>query len=88
MNNAVVCVDDTMKPESIPSNTWVKRDNLYHILKVSHAKFPVDTYFFELEEIDLTPYPPYKGFNMNRFKPFAGDNAIKELLSDFVIEEV
>jgi hypothetical protein len=86
-SNAVVCVDASGKPESIPLSSWVKKDELYHILKVSHSKHS-NEYFFELEEIDLTPFAPYKGFKMNRFRPFEGDKAIKELIESINVIEI
>jgi len=81
-NNAIVCIDDSNRPEEIPLSHWVKKDMVYHVLKVSHTNFPVFVVFFELEEIDLTPFPPYKGFDTRRFRQFAGATEVEELINE------
>jgi hypothetical protein len=67
MNNniEVTCVDDSMRPNEIPFTNWVKKDEIYHIVKIIRCMGGVVG--VELAEIDLKPYFPYKYFKLGRF---------------------
>ena len=63
----VKCVDDSNRPSDIPLSSWVKKDEKYTVVNAFHGFGGV--LIFQLAEIDLTPFPPYKGFDANRFRP-------------------
>ena len=78
----VKCVNDSFKPSDIPLSSWVKKDNFYTVIDAFHGFGGV--LIFQLEEIDLTPFPPYKGFDAKRF--VESDNLVEELIEELNLQ--
>lgn len=63
----VICVDSSNRPESIPLSSWIEKGEKYTVVNAFYGFGGV--LIFQLAERDLTPFPPYKGFDANRFRP-------------------
>ena len=91
----VICINDTGKPECIPSSHWVKKGEKYTVLRASRSLMTSEI-IIELEEIDLSSFAPYKGFKPDRFgldipskesNEFA-DKLIEELEKEFYLVDI
>lgn len=81
--NKLECMDNSGRPETIPLSRWVTKGKVYTELKRYKGMHGVE--IVELEEIDLKPYPPYKGFAANRFKVLedgGGDELVENLIKE------
>lgn len=61
----VICINDSLKPNEISINHWVKKDEEYTVVKLVTSKLTKERYFV-LEEIKPNN-PLYGGYNINRF---------------------
>jgi hypothetical protein len=94
MSVKAICINDTDKPDIIPKNKWVKKDNEYEVIFTCTA-LPQKVLAFQLAEIELTDeHLPYEYFKADRFA-FTEENLLKliELIKDcegidFSIEEL
>jgi hypothetical protein len=98
-----ICIDDTGKPEVIPSSKWVKRGEIYHVKHIYKQLLQQGKVGLVLWEIDLKGCEPYNCFLSTRFAFFPEDLQklaemiaacselnnldIKELLSDVFIRD-
>lgn len=65
----VVCINDLGRPDDIPLNKWIKKDEEYTVIDVIVCKAqPRKPVALVLAEIDLTGCGFYKGFNSDRFR--------------------
>jgi hypothetical protein len=81
----VICIDDTSRPNEIPTSKWIKKDETYTVIKAEHMNVQNRLVGFELAEIDINDCFPYTRFSSNRFRPVSEDDikaeeAVKELL--------
>lgn len=65
----VLCVDDRQRPNEIPLSKWVKKGEVYTVVKVVNAMMQGGLISFQIEEIDLTGCEPYLFFSSTRFAP-------------------
>lgn len=66
----VVCINDSNKPSKIPQDKWVKKGEIYTVIRLVRLPLQPDTYGFLLEEIKLGPEClPYEFFSADRFVP-------------------
>lgn len=68
----VVCIDDSHKPNDIPSSKWVKKGITYTVIEVSKMLIQGGLLGFKLEEINLTDCFPYQYFAARRFAVLVG----------------
>jgi hypothetical protein len=65
----VVCINSEGRPDRIPSEKWVKKNQVYTVVKAVNLAIG-NTLAFELEEIKLTEENfPYEYFAAQRFVP-------------------
>jgi hypothetical protein len=69
----VICIDDAVKPNDIPSSVWVKKGQKYTVIGVYKMGMQPGIYGYELQELDLTPYFPYRYFAHVRFAVVSPD---------------
>lgn len=83
MSVRIICIDDTKKPNEIPPNLWVKKDEVYHILMIKYS-IPSKTMAYSLEEIELDEScAPYEVFDHKRFAIHQDDiDEFKQLAED------
>jgi hypothetical protein len=79
--NKVICIDDSSKPNDISIKNWVKKNNIYTVVKMCISKITNDRYFV-LEEIQ--PESPYGGYNIKRFSIAPED--IEQLVKEDILE--
>ena len=85
--NKLECIDDSGRPETIPLSRWVTKSKVYTELKRYNGMNGVE--IVELEEIDLKPFIPYKGFASSRFKILEDDGSdelVEELIRELELE--
>ena len=65
----VVCINDEARPNEIPLNKWVKKDEMYEIIKITIHPNQKFINGVELAEISLTEeHLPYEYFKLDRFR--------------------
>lgn len=77
-----LCIDDSNRPKEIPESKWVKKDNLYTIIKVTIHPLQDNIQGCELAEISLDETClPYEYYRLSRFAIQEEDvDALKELI--------
>lgn len=83
----VICINDSDRPESIPTRSWVKVENIYTVVQVDRLHMQGGAIGYKLYEIDLDPYFPYQYFGAWRFAIIADDLENMEEL-DQIIEKL
>jgi len=90
LNFKVVCINDSDKPEDIPSSKWVKKDQIYTVIEVSKMRMQGNLLGYKLAEIDLDSCFPYQYFAANRFgiivDQFVEDAWVEEKLEKIMRE--
>lgn len=81
----VVCVNDSNKPDKIPTNQWIKKGNVYTVVKAVKMGIQANTLGFDLEEVNLTGCFPYEYYDAKRFLP--EDMVKQEDVAVEIIEE-
>lgn len=65
MENKIICIDNSHKPNDISNSCWLKLHEFYTPVKVIKSKLTND-YYFVLEEVK-PDNPLYGGYNVKRF---------------------
>ncbi len=63
----VICLNDSHRPNDIPTSKWVKKGETYHVTKVDRLMLQGGALGFQLQEIDLSDCVPYIYFSATRF---------------------
>ncbi|TAG00288.1 MAG: hypothetical protein EAZ44_09565 [Cytophagia bacterium] len=69
MNIQVICIDDTLRPNEVPTSRWVKKGETYNIIQIDKLLMQGGAYGCKLQEIDNDDLAPYQYFRLNRFAP-------------------
>lgn len=67
MNFEVMCIDDTNRPDGIPTSKWVKKGEIYTVIKVVFPHSQPGTIGFKLAELNIDDCFPYQYFLADRF---------------------
>jgi len=89
----VVAVDVSGKPNDIPLNKWIVKDDVYTVIQMDHLNIQNRLLGFKLKEINIDDCFPYQYFSANRFRVFSEDDqkamdAVEELLNDTLVKEL
>ena len=87
-NIEVVCIDDTARPNEVPTNRWIKKGKQYHILEVAKMAAQGGLYGCKLAEIDNDDLAPYQYFRLSRFAISLGMFDEEEMLETIDISEL
>ena len=89
MQFKVVCINDKDRPDGIPINRWVKKDEIYTVIEVSRLMMQGGMLGFKLAEINIDDCYPYQYFAASRFYPLLPkkDAWVEETL-DRLLEEI
>ncbi len=63
-----ICINDSHRPNDIPTSQWVKKGNEYTVIGVWKMTMQGGILAFELAEINLNGCAPYKYYAASRFK--------------------
>lgn len=74
----VVCVNDIGRPETIPPDRWVKKDDYYTIIQVDKMSIQNNMLGCKIAEINNDDLFPYTHFALNRFRPLTEDEVAAE----------
>jgi len=75
-----ICIDDTNKPEKIPTTEWIKEGEVYTIVKIIRMGLQPNKFGVLLKEIELSSNSfPYEFYDAERFLPI-------DILSDIYKE--
>ncbi len=81
----VICIDASNKPNDIPNSKWVKKGEIYTVIRVVKLPLQAMAIGYELEEIDLKDCFPYQFFSSNRFGILMRDDEwAEEVLSEIL----
>lgn len=87
-NIEVVCIDDTNRPNEVPTNRWVKKGKKYHIVEIAKMMVQGGVYGCKLAEIDNDDLAPYQYFRLSRFAISLGIFDEEEMLEEIDISEL
>ena len=65
----VVCINDKIRPDGIPTSKWIKEGDIYTVIQVSILHVQDGAIGFKLEEKNIDDCLPYQFFNAARFLP-------------------
>jgi hypothetical protein len=68
----VICIDNSNRPNEIPSSHWVEEGEVYTVLSTCKLNVQGGKTGFKLQEINIDKYSPYEYFDSARFNPFLG----------------
>ena len=83
MNIKVICIDDSHRPNEIPTSRWVKKGETYHIIQIDKMNAQGGIYGCKLAEINNDDLVPYEYFRLTRFAV-----PINDLLEEALLEEI
>ena len=64
----VICVNSDNRPAKIPESEWIKKDNVYTVIKAVPMGLQPGKFGFKLEEVELSPSSfPYEYYESSRF---------------------
>lgn len=78
----LICLNDSHKPEDISSNNWIKKGEIYTLVKVIKSKLSGDLAAV-LEEISPNN-PLYNGYNIKRFVPVVPVEDLEKELQELI----
>jgi hypothetical protein len=64
----VVCIDDSHRPNDIPTSKWIVKGNEYNVIGVYKMNMQNGILGYDLAEINLNGCAPYKYYAASRFK--------------------
>jgi hypothetical protein len=81
----VICINALGRPNEIPTTKWIKKDEVYTVIRMDYLNIQNRMLGFQLEEVSLEGCFPYLYFSSSRFRPYTQDDAnaekaVKELL--------
>ena len=77
----VKCINDSNRPNDIPTSKWVKKGEWYTVIKIDKLMIQGGRIGFKLEELNIDDCFPYQYFDPGRF-------AIPVDLSEQSVEEM
>lgn len=64
----VKCINDSGKPAKIPESEWIKKGNVYTVIKAVPMGLQPGKFGYKLEEVKLSPRSfPYEYYESSRF---------------------
>lgn len=89
----VVCIDSTNRPNEIPVNLWVEKDEVYEVIQMDYLNIQNRILGVKLAEKNIDNCFPYQYFALTRFRPYTEDDAkaidaVEKLLREINIEEL
>lgn len=63
----VICINDSHKPNDIPTSQWIVKNREYFVIEVCKMKIQGGLLGFKLAEINLDGCAPYQYYASNRF---------------------
>lgn len=86
------CIDDTNRPNDIPTSKWVVKDKLYTVTAVARLLAQGGRLGFKLAEVSLEGCFPYEFYAANRFaivldQKLISEIELNELLKEAIEEE-
>jgi hypothetical protein len=83
----VVAVNVQGRPNEIPINKWIEKDEVYTVLQMDYMNIQNRLLGFKLEELNIDDCFPYQYFSANRFRPFSKEDAEAEEAVRILLEE-
>lgn len=82
-----VCMDDSNRPDGIPTSKWVKRGQEYTVIQVTKMLIQGGMLGFKLEELNIDDCFPYQFFGAWRFGILVTDDMMLEMQLEKLLEE-
>jgi hypothetical protein len=84
----VVCVNDSNRPDGIPTSKWVKKGEIYTVIVVGRLMLQNGCMGFKLKQINIDDCFPYQFFSAERFRMLTVNPLWAEDVLSKIIEEV
>lgn len=75
----VICINDKNRPNEVPSNRWIKKDEVYTVIKADKLLTQGNILGFKLAEINNDDLAPYQYFRADRFAPVGDISELTEI---------
>jgi len=86
-NFKVICIDDSNRPDGIPTSKWIKKGNTYTVIEITKMLVQGGLLGFKLEEVNIDDCFPYQYFAARRFGiPLPGQGWVEEELDRLLKE--
>ncbi len=87
MEFKVVCIDDSCRPNDIPTSKWIERNEVYTVIQADFLNAQNGVLGFKLKEKNLDNCFPYQYFAARIFRPLTrldleAEKAVKQLLEE------
>jgi hypothetical protein len=83
----VYCINDSHRPNEIPTSKWVKVGNLYTVTNVARLNIQDGKLGFKLAEVSLQGCYPYEFYAANRFAIIADSRTLTEIELSILLRE-
>lgn len=84
----VVCVNDSNRPDGIPTSKWVKKGEIYTVIVVGRLMLQNGCMGFKLKQINIDDCFPYQFFSAERFRMLTVNPLWAEEILSKIVEEV
>lgn len=83
----VICVNDSNKPDGIPTSKWVKKGEIYTVILVGRMLMQNGCMGFKLKQLDIDDCFPYQFFSAERFRMLQDADVWTESILNKIVEE-
>jgi hypothetical protein len=70
----VIAINDSNKPNDIPSSRWIVKDDVYTVTQMDYMNIQNRLLGFKLEEKNIDDCFPYQYFSADRFRPLTEED--------------
>jgi len=84
----VVCINDSNRPDGIPTSKWVKKGEIYTVIVVGRLMLQNGCMGFKLKQINIDDCFPYQFFSAERFRMLTVNPLWAEEILSKIVEEV
>lgn len=83
----VVCINDSFRPDGIPTSKWVRKGEIYTVVEVGKMRRQGGLLGFKLKQINIDDCIPYQFFSADRFRMLQDNDLWVEQVLMEVVEE-
>ena len=83
----VICVNDSNRPDGIPTSKWVKKGEIYTVILVGRMLMQNGCMGFKLKQLNIDDCFPYQFFSAERFRMLQDADMWTESILNKIAEE-
>lgn len=82
-----LCINDTDRPSDVPTSKWIKKGQLYTVIKVVRMLIQGGKLGFYLDEVNLDGCAPYSTYAATRFAIILNNKVLAEIELNALLRE-